>query len=174
MRRNIEFKVADRDPEATLALVRSLAAVEQGLFIQRDTYFNVPQGRLKLREQEGLPAVLIPYSRDDQAKERLSNYQLVPVADPALLLQALEMTLGLRAVVEKRRHLFIWEETVRIHLDQVSGLGYFVEVEAVVPDGSDLQRERDQVEQLRSALALDEEPIISGGYADLLLASRSR
>ena len=50
-------------------------------------------------------------------------------------LAALSETLGVDVVVEKRRHLLLWK-TVRIHLDEVTGLGSFVELEAVAGAGS--------------------------------------
>ena len=60
--------------------------------------------------------------------------------------------LGVDVVVEKRRHLLLWE-TVRIHLDEVTGLGSFVELEAVAGPDSDLSRERAQVGHLRDGAA---------------------
>ena len=58
----------------------------------------------------------------------------------AATLAALSETLGVDVVVEKRRHLLLWE-TVRIHLDEVTGLGSFLELEAVAEPDSDLSRE---------------------------------
>ena len=81
----------------------------------------------------------------------MSSYRVVPVPDPAGLLAALGETNGVDVVVEKRRRLLLWE-TVRIHLDEVEGLGSFLELEAVAGPDSDLTRERRQVAQLREAL----------------------
>jgi hypothetical protein len=49
-RQNIELKVADDDPAATERACRALGAVDHGVLEQRDTYYAVEQGRLKLRE----------------------------------------------------------------------------------------------------------------------------
>lgn len=50
-RRNIELKAHDRDPEATLKACLELGASDRGFIWQRDTYFEVPCGGLKLREE---------------------------------------------------------------------------------------------------------------------------
>ena len=65
---------------------------------------------------------LIGYSRPDSAEARTSTYRRVPVADVAPLHEALEAAYGTLVTVAKRRHLLIWEG-VRIHLDDVEGLG---------------------------------------------------
>jgi adenylate cyclase, class 2 len=137
---------------------------------QRDTYFNTREGRLKLREEEGLPAQLIAYRRADLRGERTSHYRLVDVAGPEEMAAALEATLGVRAVVSKARRVFIWEGNVRIHLDAVEGLGDFIEFEAVATERSDLSRERAQAMRLRSAFEIAEADVISGSYCDLVSA----
>ena len=129
-RRNVELKARDPDPEATLARALRAGATDHGVIRQRDTYFAVPQGRLKLREEEPGGARLISYRRPDAADERVSDYRLVPVPDPDGLRAALAETCGVRVEVVKRRRLLLWER-VRIHLDEVEGLGSFLELEAV-------------------------------------------
>src|ERR671914_1389679 len=118
--RNVELKAHDDDPGRTLERALAAGADDRGLLQQRDTYFAVPRGRLKLREQEPGGATLIAYERPDEAGERVSGYHLVPVAEPAPLRDALAATSGVEAVVVKRRQLLMWE-TVRIHLDEVRG-----------------------------------------------------
>ena len=60
--------------------------------------------------------------------------------------------------VTKRRRLLLWEG-VRIHLDEVEGLGSYLELEAVAEAGpdSDLSAERDKVERLRAELGIEDE-----------------
>ncbi len=65
------------------------------------------------------------------------------------------------------RRLLIWEG-VRIHLDQVDGLGRFIELEAVAPPQSDLNDEQAKVARLRSALAISDDRLVALGYAELL------
>ena len=70
--------------------------------------------------------------------------------------------------VAKRRHLLIWEG-VRIHLDEVEGLGTYLELEAVAEADSDLTAEHEKVERLRAELGIEDENLIATSYADLLL-----
>jgi homotetrameric cytidine deaminase len=170
-RRNVELKARDPDPEATLARALAAGAEDRGVLQQRDTYFGVSQGRLKLREEDPGGAMLIAYDRPDAGADRVSDYRLVPVPDPEGLRMALATACGVRAEVEKRRRLLLWEGTVRIHLDDVAGLGSFLELEAVAGAGSDLERERAQVARVRAALAIGDDALTEGSYADAVLAA---
>src|SRR5206468_6685546 len=124
-RRNVELKATDPDPERSLKVVQGLGADDRGVLHQRDTYFRVPSGRLKLREEEPGGASLVQYDRVDDASARESRYRVVPVDDASGLCAALESSLGVLAVVEKERHLLLWQN-VRIHLDRVRDLGDFL------------------------------------------------
>src|SRR3954471_17533676 len=166
-RRNVELKARDPHPERSLDRARALGAEDRGALRQRDTYFAAPRGRLKLREQEPGGAELIAYERSDAAEARESRYRIAPVGDAHAVRDALDAALGTTVVVDKRRHLLLWDG-VRIHLDHVEGLGHFVELEGVADDGSDLDRERDLVERLKAALAIRDDAIEATGYADLL------
>ena len=168
--RNVELKARDADPARTLERAVAAGAEDHGVLDQRDTYFGVRNGRLKLREEEPGGATLIAYDRPDAAAERVSDYRLVAVADPAALRAALEAADGIRAVVTKQRRLLLFEGSVRIHLDTVEGLGSFLELEAVAAPGSDLGRERDQVARLRAALEIRDAALLEGSYADAVLA----
>jgi homotetrameric cytidine deaminase len=166
-RRNVELKARDPEPDRSLERARALGAEDRGELRQRDTYFAAPRGRLKLREQEPGGAELIAYERADAAAARESRYRIAPVEDPAALREALDAALGTVVVVDKRRHLLLWEG-VRIHLDRVEGLGDFLELEGVVGAGSDLAGEGALVERLRTELAIPDDAIEATGYADLL------
>jgi homotetrameric cytidine deaminase len=169
-RRNVELKALDPDPGRTLQRALELGAEDHGVIVQRDTYFRVREGRLKLREEAPGEAHLIAYARPDAAEVRVSSSRVVAVPDAAALLAALEATAGVDVVVEKRRRLLLWE-TVRIHLDEVSGLGSFVELEAVAEPDSDLAREERQVAQLRDALRIGDAALREGSYADAVRAA---
>jgi homotetrameric cytidine deaminase len=166
--RNLELKARDPDPARSLEAALALGAEDRGAIEQRDTYFTRARGRLKLREQRPGEAQLIAYERADAAGPRPSDYQLVPVPDPARLGDALDAALGTLAVVVKRRRLLLWEG-VRIHLDEVEGLGSHLELEAVAAPGSDLERERRKLERLRSELAIEDAALVAGSYCDMLL-----
>jgi homotetrameric cytidine deaminase len=166
-RRNVELKAVDRDPAATLERALAAGASDHGTRLQTDTYFAVAHGRLKLREQEGAAAQLIAYERPDDPTVRLSSYHLIEVPDPQSARAGLTATCGVRVVVAKRRRLLLWEN-VRIHLDEVDGLGAYIELEAVAAPDADLTGEHAKVDHLREALDIRDADLQPGSYSDLL------
>ena len=169
-RRNVELKATDPEPERSLRICLDLGAEDRGVIVQRDTYFRAAEGRLKLREEEPGGAALIQYRRPDAAQARESRYRLAPVEDPAAIREALDAALGTLVVVAKRRRLLLWEG-VRVHLDEVEGLGSFLELEGVAQPQSDLAPEREKVQRLSEALGLDASRILEDSYSDRLLAT---
>ena len=166
---NIELKARDPDPSETAARCLALGASDQGVLAQRDTYFASRRGRLKLRMEEGaLGGELIAYGRPDAREVSESRYVLAPVAAADELAEALDAALGTVVVVSKRRRLFLWEG-VRIHLDEVDGLGAFIEFEAVLPEAGDLATARAKVARLRTELGIADDALVPVGYADLLI-----
>jgi len=174
--RNVELKARDPDPARTLERALALGADDRGEITQRDTYFAAARGRLKLREQEtgGSPLwdELIEYSRADSTDARTSTYRRVPVADVASLREALDAAYGTLGTVTKRRRVLLWEG-VRIHLDEVEGLGSYLELEAVAEVGSDLDAEHDKIERLRAEFGIEEDDLVATSYSDLLLGAPS-
>jgi homotetrameric cytidine deaminase len=169
--RNVELKARDPDPARTLERALAIGAEQIGEIRQRDTYFAGARGRLKLREQDtdGPPLFdeLIEYSRPDSIDARTSTYRRVPVADAAPLREALDAAYGADVTVTKRRQLLLWEG-VRIHLDDVEGLGTFLELEALGDPGSDLGAEHEKLERLRAELDIEDGDLIARSYADLV------
>jgi adenylate cyclase, class 2 len=155
-----------------LETCRSLSAESHGALHQRDTYFRAPNGRLKLREEDGAAAHLVAYERSDLAAQRESRYRIVPVADAEQMRVALAGALGVQIEVFKERRLFVWGD-VRIHLDRVQELGDFIELEAVIssPD-SDLSA-AGKIATLRRAFEIEDASLIGSSYCDLALATRA-
>jgi adenylate cyclase, class 2 len=170
-RRNIELKASDPDPERSLQACVALGADDHGVVSQRDIYFEVARGGLKLREETPGRPHLIQLERARAREQRESRYRIVEVDDVAVLRAALAASLGVRGEVVKRRHLFLWHD-VRIHLDQVEHLGTFIELEAVAPAESDLSNEHRLVAELRVALGITDERLVALGYAEQLLRSQ--
>jgi predicted adenylyl cyclase CyaB len=164
--KNIEIKARVAD----LSAVRNRLA-ERGLtpvarLRQLDTYFVAPHGRLKLREIDGEEAQLIHYHRPDRADAHTSDYVIAPVADAASLKEALGRALGVRAIVEKQRELYLWGHT-RVHLDEVADLGSFLELETVITDQTQEDAER-ECREVQASLGIGESDLIAGSYADLM------
>ncbi len=131
----------------------------------------MPSGRLKLREESEAKPQLISYLRADESGQRESRYRILEVEQAEEMVSALSDNLGIKAVVEKERRLFLYEG-VRIHLDQVKALGSFIEFEAVAPTDSDLSVEQQKVEALRGEFGIDRRDLVAGSYCDLVSASR--
>jgi adenylate cyclase, class 2 len=167
LRHNLERKAPCADLGAARAALERLGARREGVQAQTDTYFPVRNGRLKLREIAGQEAVLIWYARPDDAAARLSTYHLVRVADPDSLRAALIAALGVRGEVHKRREVYHWHN-VRVHLDEVRGLGKFVEFEAVLGASDDEATAHGRLRQLGEALGLRPEDEVALSYSDLL------
>jgi homotetrameric cytidine deaminase len=166
---NVEIKARDPDPEATAARCLALGASDEGVLDQRDTYFAGRRGRLKLREQDGSAAELIAYRRPDTAEPEESTFIRAGSADAETLREALDEALGTTVVVVKRRRLFEWEN-VRIHLDDVEGLGTFIELEALVGPGlNDREEAASKLARLRSELEISDDALVAVGYSDMLL-----
>jgi homotetrameric cytidine deaminase len=165
---NIELKARDIDPEATLDRCQALGAEDRGSFKQRDTYFAARGGRFKLREQGDGEHELIAYRRPDGVAASESSYVRAPVAASRELAGVLDEALGTVDVVLKRRRLLVWEG-VRIHLDDVVGLGSFIEFEAVLPDAGSPDEARAKVARLKSELSITDEMLVPVGYLDLQL-----
>lgn len=164
-RRNLELKARLADLSQAKVTAQRLGAEEGGLLVQVDTYFTVPHGRLKLREINGTEAQLIAYDRPEENSQRYSQFRVVAVSDPAGMKALLTESLGLRGTVSKRRHLYLWQDC-RIHLDEVEGLGSFIEFE-VLSQGDGCS-DWDRMETLMLRFGLRDSDAIRASYSDLL------
>lgn len=166
--RNIEIKASLPDPGAAEERVLATGATFQWSRRQRDLFFRVPVGYLKLRTADEGPAELIAYAREAGAQPRPSDYDIAPVADPAALETVLSRGLGVRGAVLKVRRLYLWRHT-RIHLDEVAGLGSFLELETVVRGISPEDAEAEAREVI-AMLGLDPARFLDRPYLEMLEA----
>jgi len=165
---NIEIKARCADLAAAREIARRLATRRLGVDEQTDTYFTTAKGRLKLRESSLSGGQLIPYLRPDRSGPKRADYQVLPVSDSAHLKRILAEILGVHRVVVKRREIFL-VDNVRIHLDEVEGLGTFLELEAVYIGGAEAEaRERGKVEKLMAELDVAESDLVETSYEGLL------
>ena len=164
---NIEIKARVRDLTALQSRAAALSDTPVQVIPQEDTFFNVPQGRLKLRQLAPDFGQLVYYERPNQDGPKRSNYILAGTSEPAALKAALAAALGVRGVVRKRRHLYMRGQT-RIHLDDVEGLGYFMELEVVMRDDQTDAEGQAIAEDLMSRLGVRQDDLLVGAYMDLL------
>ena len=167
---DVEFKARVADLAPVRERLQALGPRFAGLDHQRDTYFHVPHGRLKLREGT-VETALIHYARADVAGVKRSDvtlYRPVSAAEAVVLGRVLTTALGVRVVVEKRREIYFVGH-VKVHLDDVPGLGLFVEVEAISEGGARSEAAlRADADAMRTALGLDGAPLEARSYADLV------
>jgi adenylate cyclase class IV len=164
--RNIESKFRCSDHEGMARRALGIGARDEGLLQQRDQFYGVPQGRLKLRVFGDGRSELISYDRDDTPEARASEYSLHATSDASTLDEVLSRALSRTGSLEKSRRLLIHGNT-RIHLDDVVGLGRFVELETVIHGRTESEAEREHGEVIR-ALGLGALERISVGYVDLM------
>jgi predicted adenylyl cyclase CyaB len=166
--KNLEAKFRLVDLAEAERRAAAIGYARRAILDQRDTFFRVANGKLKLREENG-GAVLIFYHRTESGPLMLSNYEILQVAEPARTLRMLEDALGTLAVVEKVRTL-MKRDNVRLHLDRVARLGLFGEIEAVIADGEDPERSRDAVDEIVAALGVTPSDLIDVSYFEMLAA----
>jgi predicted adenylyl cyclase CyaB len=135
---------------------------------QIDTFYNVPKGRLKLRESAFYGNILIPYFRADSSDAKQSDYSLIEIKDTESLKRIFSEMFGIKVVVGKMRSIYLYEN-VRIHLDRVKGLGDLLEFEAVLGYENSIQEGQKKIDYLRDYLNIKDADLISVAYADLLL-----
>jgi predicted adenylyl cyclase CyaB len=165
---NLELKARCPDLAATRLRADAVATEWLGVDRQVDTYFRAPGGRLKLRESSLSGGQLIPYLRPDQRAARRSDYVVIPIPEAERTKALLSELLGVHRVVRKRREIALYQN-VRIHLDQVEGLGDFVELEAVWDgDVAGEARQAAKVAFLREQLHIVDADLVPLSYEGLL------
>jgi adenylate cyclase class 2 len=100
--RNIEFKARVQSIEELENRLLSLSPRCIGLDHQIDTYFNTPNGRLKLREGN-IENALIHYERENTAGSKESKIILYQHQPSPALKEILTKTLGIKIVVGKKK-----------------------------------------------------------------------
>lgn len=132
----VEAKAHLDDPARIISSILELGGREVYFTVQRDTYYRHPSRdfavtdeALRIREEEGKSFITYKGPKldaDTKSREELE----VPLVDPKDL-GALLLRLGFEpvAVVEKRRRGY-YLGTLEVCVDEVKGLGHFLEVEA--------------------------------------------
>ena len=173
MANNIEIKAQVPNRLKLEQRAREIAVQGPIEIAQDDTFFNCPNGRLKLREFADGQAQLIFYQRPDQSGPKNSFYQIVEINAPAALRETLRSAWGISGRVVKQRTLYLAGRT-RIHLDRVEGLGDYMELEVVLSEGESTESAEREARDLMEKLAVQPEDLVERAYADLLADSPIR
>jgi len=165
---NVEIKARSANPEKLRKILKESNARFIGTDHQVDTYFNVANGRLKLREGN-IENSLIYYKRDDKPGPKKCNVKLYKSKPDSMLKGLLEDSLGVLAVVDKVREIY-FIDNVKFHIDEVEGLGTFVEIEAIDKTGEFGQEKLlEQCNYYLELFGINENELIPVSYSDLIL-----
>nr|XP_023011928.1 uncharacterized protein LOC111502156 [Leptinotarsa decemlineata] len=167
--RNVEIKAEVYNLDKLVELVKALAPQRHEIIIQKDTFYKVPNGRLKLRKFENGSGELIYYERPDTEGPKMCLYEKSSILPENLnsIHTTLEKALGTKIVVNKIRQLFMVGQT-RVHVDSVEDLGDFMELEVVLKDEQTSEEGEKIAFDIMEKLEISKENLISGAYADLL------
>ena len=159
---NLELKIKIDSHLPIINKLKKKKSKFLGVLKQKDIYYKVPSGLLKLRVEEGNYS-LIKYLRDEKGK-RWSNYEILTLhgRNPEKYISAI---LDIDCVVQKERKLFMYKNT-RIHLDKVKGLGNFLELESVVTVNK--KKSEKEFNEVVNLLNLDLSIQIRASYKNLL------
>jgi len=164
---NVEIKARARECARLAELAERLSGMPGQVIRQEDVFFRVPHGRLKLRRLSASHGQLVYYDRADAAGPTRSSYWICPTDEPDRLERVLTAELGVAGVVRKVRRLYLVGQT-RVHLDDVEGLGTFVELEVVMQPGQTTAEVVQVAQGLMQRLGVREEDLIDRAYVDLL------
>ena len=75
--------------------------------------------------------------------------------------------MGFEGLSEKTRYLYLVGQT-RVHMDDVEGLGQFMELEVVMQEGQSDAEGQTIAEDLMTRLGVERTDLLEGAYMDLL------
>jgi len=167
MPHNVEIKARVENPDLFRAAAVAMADKPLEMISQKDTFFKIHEGRLKLRDFGDGTGQLIWYHRPNQTGPKISDYAITHTDDPVGLVEVLGKSLHVLGVVSKKRTLLMCGRT-RIHLDEVENLGWFMELEVVLTQGEDAAAGETEAKQLMKELGIHTDGLVEGAYLDLL------
>jgi adenylate cyclase class IV len=159
---NLELKIKTDNFTEIKELLTDIKAEYKGILNQRDVYYQSISGLLKLRTVNGSQE-LIRYDRDESGENRFSDYHVMHITAPDAE-KFFNEVLTTETVIEKKRELYIFNNT-RIHLDTVTDLGNFLELETLVISDKDDAEKR--FAEIVALLKLDMSKQIKASYKNL-------
>ena len=160
---NLELKIKVDSHRKFMSILKLIGAENKGILKQKDVYYKVKKGLLKLRI-ENKTYSLIMYLRDENGK-RWSNYKLMKLVatNPEKYLNEI---LDVETIVVKERKFWFYNNT-RVHLDTVKGLGKYLELETLFTGNKHEATKR--FNEIVRILELDTRKQIHTSYKNLLM-----
>ncbi|XP_060074499.1 uncharacterized protein LOC132554209 [Ylistrum balloti] len=165
---NVEIKAKLNDVEGVQKIAAELSHSSGETLVQEDVFFLSPNGRLKLRTIKDVRSELIFYDRPDKIGPKFSDYSKTDIGNPESLKETLRQALGIKGVVKKVRKLYMVGQT-RVHVDNVEGLGDFMELEVMMKEGQTTEEGQQIAEDLMDKLGVKQSDLLSGAYMDMIL-----
>jgi len=164
----IEIKARCKNAAKIRKILTDKSAIFKGIDHQIDTYFKVPNGRLKLREGN-IENTLIHYNRPNQAGPKNSQVTYQKLPPKTDLKKVLTAAVGIIAVVDKQREIY-FVDNVKFHIDEVQQLGSFVEIEAIDELGTiGINELQVQCEYFMNLFEIAKADLINVSYSDLIM-----
>jgi predicted adenylyl cyclase CyaB len=162
---NFEVKTRISNFEEILKKIQNIGAVYKETMSQIDYYFKIGIEKEKIREINHHTMSLISYKRLEKGGRKDSNYDIktLSLKQKKTLLEHKPLL----CLVDKTRQLWMYKNT-RIHIDNVVGLGNFMELETVVKDISKNQG-LNEFKEVVKKLEIDLEETEPFSYSDLIL-----
>ena len=170
MNRNIEIKARVSDRIKLSRLAGEISSSPAVILIQKDIYYNIKSGRLKLRIINDEKAELIFYTRENIKGPKYSTYSIYETKNHEGLDLILGPALGRIGIVEKTRKLYMLGQT-RIHLDDVKNLGFFVELEVVLRENQNNQEGIEIAGSIMNRLGILNNQLLELSYIDLIVSN---
>lgn len=167
MPRNVEIKAHIESIEALAGRAAAIADTGPVEILQDDTFFTCGAGRLKLRQFADGKGELIFYQRADRQGPKESFFVISPTRSADSLREVLSHAYGQSGRVLKHRTLYLAGQT-RIHLDRVTGLGDYLELEVVLDDGESAEDGVRTAREIMQQLGITPAQLVEGAYVDLL------
>ena len=176
MHKMVELKARVNDQNILRTKLSAIGAKYGGTFEQKDQYFIVPEGRLKLRTVKDTDSTeLIFYERENIAGPKNDEAYILRVQGSEDLKTILKKILKPFVVIEKNREIYQYKGTavsskylhIQIHLDVVKKLGTFLELEMESSDRT-CKKEKLFLQNFAKKLGIKEEQLEKMSYADLI------
>lgn len=179
---NLEFKAELRDLDLARVLLRGMGAQVAATQVHRDEHYRVVRGRLLRRSswvmdgdhvradfvavcaQPGL-VEYVSYDRSGRPGVRVSRFAIMTEQQGLAWLGQGSMSVS--AVVSKLRRTVV-VGAARVHLDEVEGLGRFMELEVMLTRATSLPAAHEVVGDLRRVLGPALGEPIGASYAEMV------
>lgn len=174
MIRRVEIKARIANFQSFLVCAQEISGMDGEVTRQKDTFFNCPNGKLKLRKQQEGEGQLIFYRRSDNTiGPTVSEFRYVDINNPGEIENILHLAYGIKGKVNKTRTRFL-VGTTRIHADDVDHLGTFMELEVPIKEEQNVEEGQKIVKDLMARLGVSKDALVTRSYLDHIVQSQGQ